>query len=287
MPQFLFNTVSVPDTINHKTTGILDVFHDQSGKEHQRRPVVSKGQAMSKDRAAAMLHLMLALSCALVGLAAQGVFIVWVLALGLGHVLTPALGPSPVPVICDVALLCLFALQHSGMARTRFKTWSARFIPTSLERACYVLFSGLVLFALILGWQTVPGPVLWEVPWWSSGAAILGLLGTGVVTLWFDAGFFLGLKQARAVESNQAVDRLQVSGPYRFVRHPQMSLFLLFLWGHAVMTPTLALLSGGLTAYILMAIRWEEAELERKFGARYAEYRRRVPALLPWRWPRS
>jgi len=49
------------------------------------------------------------------------------------------------------------------------------------------------------------------------------------------------------------------------------------------MPPTLALLSGGMTLYILVGVWLEERDLLRRFGAAYVEYRQRVPALIPWR----
>jgi protein-S-isoprenylcysteine O-methyltransferase Ste14 len=75
-------------------------------------------------------------------------------------------------------------------------------------------------------------------------------------------------------------------GPYRFVRHPLMACLLVFLWAQPVMTPTLALLSGGLTVYILIGVLLEERDLLRRFHPDYAIYRRRVPALIPWRRPK-
>src|SRR5438874_2036712 len=64
-----------------------------------------------------------------------------------------------------------------------------------------------------------------------------------------------------------------------------MACAVLFLWGWPVMSPTLALLSGGLTAYILLALPLEERDLLARFGRHYLDYRRRVPMLLPWRAP--
>ena len=64
-----------------------------------------------------------------------------------------------------------------------------------------------------------------------------------------------------------------------------MTCTLLFLWGQPVMPPELALLNGGLTCYILLALPLEERDLRRQFGAAYDDYRRRVPALIPWRKP--
>jgi protein-S-isoprenylcysteine O-methyltransferase Ste14 len=105
----------------------------------------------------------------------------------------------------------------------------------------------------------------------------------GLVNLWYDHAGLFGLRQAW--EETPAEDRLLITGPYRFVRHPLMACFLVFLWGHAVMPPTLVLLAGGLTLYILVALRLEERDLLRRFGPAYAAYQRRVPALIPWRWP--
>src|SRR5262249_9007457 len=76
-----------------------------------------------------------------------------------------------------------------------------------------------------------------------------------------------------------------VLGPYRYVRHPQMALQLVIFWCQPVMTWTLALLSGGLTVYTAVGLLLEERDLLRRFGSAYAEYRRQVPALIPWRRP--
>jgi protein-S-isoprenylcysteine O-methyltransferase Ste14 len=76
---------------------------------------------------------------------------------------------------------------------------------------------------------------------------------------------------------------LRITGPYRWVRHPLMLGTLVFLWAQPVMPSELLLLDAGLTVYILLAIHLEERELIRKFGPAYADYRAKVPALIPWR----
>ncbi len=67
---------------------------------------------------------------------------------------------------------------------------------------------------------------------------------------------------------------------YRYVRHPIYVGWTLVFFA----TPTLSaghlLLAMGMLAYMLVAIRFEERDLE-EAHAEYAEYRRRVPMLIP------
>src|SRR5689334_11466151 len=84
---------------------------------------------------------------------------------------SPAAGPWTTALIIDVALLALFAVQHSAMARPAFKRLLTRFVPVDLERSTYVLASSAAL--LLLFWQWPPlGGVIWD----AQNPVVRGLL---------------------------------------------------------------------------------------------------------------
>lgn len=219
----------------------------------------------------------------LIGIGGLGLFGLWLFLMGLD--LAPERNPFPLVWSFSInsGLLLLFAFQHSGMARLSFKRRWLGIVPSHLERSVYVACSGLVLGILVLVWQPVPGNFFWRFPLWFSAFSLLGGIGVAWVTLYFDGARLLGLRQVWEPITKPALDTLKIVGPYRFVRHPLMSATLVFLWGHAVMSPSLFFLCTGLTLYIFVGIRFEEQDLQKKFGQPYADYRKQVPALIPCR----
>jgi methanethiol S-methyltransferase len=226
----------------------------------------------------------IAVACLVLAILGQGLFMLRVLRLGLGWEAEAQASPAAAAWLINLSGLALFGLQHSGMARAGFKSRWMRLLPACLERAVYVGLSGALLTGLALMWQPLPGEPLWDGPTWLVALAVLGAIGMGCCCPCEGPARFFGLRQVWQPEA-PASDTLRIVGPYRFVRHPLMLCMLVFLWGHPVMTLTLAVLSGGLTLYVLVAIRLEERDLLRRFGTAYAEYRHRVPMLIPWRRP--
>jgi steroid 5-alpha reductase family enzyme len=68
---------------------------------------------------------------------------------------------------------------------------------------------------------------------------------------------------------------------YRVVRHPLYVGWMIAFWVTPTMSAGHLLLAAFLTAYMLVAIPIEERDLSDLYGEQYAQYRRRVPALLP------
>jgi len=224
----------------------------------------------------------LAVACYLVALLGAAAFAGKTILLGIGHDSPVVALPLPAWLV-NLLWLALFALQHTGMARRSFKRLWAPIVSPRLERSVYALASGAILLGMAATWQPLSGGTLWSGPNWLSVVALAGGLGAAAINLAYDHPGLFGLRQAW--QTAEPPEVLLITGPYRFVRHPMMACLLVFLWGHANMTPTLLLWSGGFTAYILVGLVFEERDLARTFGSAYSGYRRRVPMLVPWRPP--
>ena len=189
----------------------------------------------------------------------------------------------------DLGLLSLFALQHSVMARQGFKRLLTRVIPAAAERSTYVLASSVALLLLFWEWRPLGG-VVWNVQHEVGRAVLYGgfafgwilVLGTTFVINHFD---LFGLRQTWRAFRGQSQTPVRFVTPvlYRIVRHPLYVGWLFTFWSTPTMTVTHLLFAVTTTAYILVAIQFEERDLMREHPE-YAGYRRRVPMLVPaWR----
>ncbi len=198
----------------------------------------------------------------------------------------PAEGSPLTALAVDLGLLALFALQHSVMARPAFKRWWTRFVPEPVERSTYVLFSSLALAVLFWLWRPIGGvvwnvedPVARAVAYAAFASGWLLVLASTCLINQFD---LFGLRQVwlyfRGLPRKPLAFR--TPGPYRLVRHPLYVGWLVAFWATPTMTAAHLVFAVVMTAYILVAIVFEERDLVAAHPE-YAEYRRRVPMLLP------
>lgn len=201
----------------------------------------------------------------------------------------PGAGSTPFgrALTINLLLLTIFAAQHSGMARQRFKNWARRLVPEPLERSTYVLASCAALLVLFTGWQPLGGEV-WQVEDVAGRMVLYALFALGWMmvllgTFLTDHLDFFGLRQAWSWFRGRAYTppELQVTGPYRLVRHPLYLGWILAFWATPDMTLTHLLFALGMTVYILMAIPLEESDLVETHGPAYEGYRRGTPMLIP------
>jgi protein-S-isoprenylcysteine O-methyltransferase Ste14 len=198
-----------------------------------------------------------------------------------------ASGPAWRAIVIDLALLSLFAVQHSVMARPWFKRAWTRVIPRAVERSTYVLAASGAVALLLWQWRPLPHEV-WSVdPGWARGLLWAGcLVGWGIVLLsTFLLGHFdlFGLTQVlrRWQARDYAEPTFRQPSLYRLVRHPLMSGFLIAFWSTPDMSRGRLLFVAVASAYILVAVRFEEHDLRAHLGADYDRYAERVPRFVP------
>jgi len=193
----------------------------------------------------------------------------------------------------NIALLALFAIPHSVMARPGFKQWWTTIIPTHLERSTYVLISNV--FVVLLMWQWRPmTEVIWNVDHPVGTVVLWGLFGLGWFVLVF-ASFMInhfdlfGTRQVylHLRGEDYTFPTFEATGFYRYIRHPLMLGWLLGFWSTPQMTVGHLVFAIGTTVYILVAIQIEERDLVKFHGEAYEQYRRQVSMLLPFKRPRT
>lgn len=195
--------------------------------------------------------------------------------------------PFEQALVINLLLLGLFAIQHSVMARPAFKQWWTRVVPQPAERSTYVLFSSVALLVLFHAWQPMGGSI-WDVRH-PIGQGVLYTLFAGgwllvlASTFWINHFDLFGMRQVWLYLRGREYTPLAFKTPwlYRYVRHPLYLGWLFAFWATPTMTAAHLVFAVATTTYILAAIQLEERDLVGVHGQAYADYRKRVPMLIP------
>lgn len=220
-------------------------------------------------------------------------FLTFLYAIGfVGNILVPraidgeATTSFGIAMAINIALLGIFAVQHSVMARPGFKKWWTTIVPKPLERSTYVLLSSIALIAVFAFWEPMGG-VVWNVTDPVGQYILYGLFGFGwllvlVATFLINHFDLFGLRQVTLYLMGKPYTYLKFGTPwlYRYVRHPLYVGWFFAFWATPTMTVTHLLFALVTTAYIVIATRLEERDLVNALPE-YADYRKRVPRFIP------
>ena len=186
----------------------------------------------------------------------------------------------PISMPADALLFTIFALHHSLFAREPIKQRASRFVPEAMLRSVYVWIASGLLIGVCLVWRPIGGN-LYQHSGLLAGIhvamQVFGLLIIASAVRTIDALELAGIRH------HPGAGPLQIVGPYRWVRHPLYSGWLLLTFGAAHMTGDRLIFAGISTFYLLIAMPFEERSLLTSFGDAYAGYLRQVRyRLIPY-----
>ncbi len=196
------------------------------------------------------------------------------------------------PFLIDTALLLLFGLQHSLMARGFFKEKILQKLSEASRAATYAVASSLALVLLFLFWQPIDGTV-WD---FGGGAGywlflllyvagwLIAFLATFIIDHFALFGLHQGYRVLRGIPEPEST--FEVRYFYKYVRHPIQAGTMVGLFTTPVMSQGHLLFSLGMGVYILIGLWFEEKSLVALFGEKYQAYRKTTPMLFPFRFQR-
>lgn len=200
---------------------------------------------------------------------------------------TPA-SSAGAAIAINVVLLALFAVQHTIMARQRFKEVWTRWVPWHVERSTFVLLSTAIVAVIVWQWRPLP-ELVWRVesPVAAGILTAAALAGWGMIlvsTFLIDHFELFGIRQTVAYAMRRPLEHPEFKEHllYRWVRHPMMLGFIIAFWATPMMSQGHLLFAAVMTLYIVIGVKIEERTLVYRHGEQYRDYQRRVPMLLPF-----
>jgi len=195
----------------------------------------------------------------------------------------------PLALIKNIALVLLFGIQHSVMARKPFKEWIAKILPRPVERSTYVLFSGIVLALLVWQWEPM-GDTVWNIPegsMWFYVMYVLFFMGFGILfisTFLINHFDLFGLRQTyfELIKKPYKPLEFRVKAFYKYVRHPLYFGGIVGIWATPSMSITHLCFAILLSSYFVIGALFEEKDLIRDFGNKYRDYQKKTSMLIPF-----
>jgi protein-S-isoprenylcysteine O-methyltransferase Ste14 len=176
-------------------------------------------------------------------------------------------------IATDALLFTAFATHHSVFARDAVKRGITQVVPDRLIRSTYVWIASLLLIGVCWFWRRIGGQAYAADGWRAvlhAGVQLAGLVLIVSAVRKIDALELAGIRDHAGGQP------LQITGPYRLVRHPIYLGWLLATFGPAHLTIDRLVFAGISAVYLVLAMPIEERALRRYFGETYARYQKRV-----------
>jgi len=183
-------------------------------------------------------------------------------------------------------LVFVGAFSISGYFRRRARQ-TGDVIPRAregkLSLALRLLFAA-PLYLSLLAYMVNPGWMAWSsvsLPTWLRWVAAAAGLGMLPLLVWVFTTIGRNISETYLTKADHA---LVTHGPYRWVRHPLYAVATAAFFSLGVVAANWFMMAMALAAILgvrLIVIPREEAELMRKFGEEYREYKKRTGTLLP------
>ena len=182
----------------------------------------------------------------------------------------------------------LWGVVHSLLASHSVKTVLRRIAGglafDRLYRFSYNIFALCSFYPIAIMLYTFPDRPLYSIPspWIYLTVIVQAIAAIVLISAVVQTGpaEFIGWEQLSGTgESKPPV--LMTDGWYAYVRHPLYAGILVFGWLIPEMTVNRLALLIVFTLYIMVGAWFEERKLLKDFAPAYAEYKARVPMLIP------
>jgi protein-S-isoprenylcysteine O-methyltransferase Ste14 len=176
------------------------------------------------------------------------------------------------PIAVDALLFSAFALHHSVFASGAVKQRLER-VAGTVTRSLYVYAASGLLILVCAAWQPIGGDL-----YRASRAIAPAHIAGQLAGLWVIARAVARIDPLELAGIRQAAPSgsLQTSGPYRWVRHPLYLGWTIVVFATPHLTGDRLAFAVVSTAYLMIAVPWEERSLVRALGDEYVGYQRAV-----------
>jgi len=198
-----------------------------------------------------------------------------------------------VNVLLIILLFALFALSHTWLASAKLKSVLAESIGEKI--AFYRLFynlSSLIFFSFFYILSPKTDIIVYDLQFpfdiITFALQVLSLVGFFWASKSINLNEFLGIAQIKRLINKEydlsdldEKQELNISGAFKFVRHPIYFFSILFLGLRPTMTLFYLTMLICIVIYFYVGSIFEERKLVEKFGEKYLEYQKNVPRIFP------